>query len=120
MKLTQFDQTDKGAVLSFSGATPDEVGREVGSFLRSSGFDQEEGTETNGVWGAGSKAKRVLGGAFAKRKKYQVSVEGSEPVTATISSTMTGWSGGAIGAVKEKKQRKELADQMRQHFESRF
>ena len=119
MKLVRFDQTDKGAVLSFAEARPEEVASAMASFLETSGLNREEGTDTRGVWGSGSKTGRALGGAFAKRKKFDVNIEGSEPVIATITSAMSGWSGGAIGAMKEKKQRKEFALELQNHFQSR-
>ena len=120
MRLTNFEQTNKGAVLSFSDATPSEVRTEVGSFLESSGLRLEEGDESLATWGSGSKAGRALGGALAKRRKYDVSIEGSDPVRVTVASAMSGWSGGAIGASKEKKQRKEMVQQLHQHFSSRY
>ena len=119
MKLTAFEQTDNGAVMSFSEISPNEVEAELRSFFESSGFRREEGTDTQATWGSGSKAGRVLGGGFSKRKKYNVSIEGSNPVRVTVASAMSGWSGGALGASKEKKQRKEMAEQLRVHFESR-
>ena len=119
MKLTQFEQTDKGAVMSFSETNPSEVSAEVGRFMESVGLNREEGTDAQSTWGSGSKVGRAIGGAFAKRRKFDVTIDGSDPVRVTVASAMSGWGGGAIGASKEKKSRKEIVEQLRAHFESR-
>ena len=119
VKLTRFEQTDKGAVMSFAETNPMEAAVEVGRFLESAGLAREEGTDTQAIWGSGSKVGRALGGAFAKRRKYNVTIDGSDPVTVVVESAMSGWGGGAIGASKEKKNRREMAEQLRGHFEAR-
>ncbi|MCA1705204.1 MAG: hypothetical protein LC808_18880, partial [Actinobacteria bacterium] len=70
------------------------------------------------TWGSGSKVGRALGGAIAKRRKFEVTIDGSDPVTVTVASAMSGWSGGAIGASKEKKNRKAMAEELHAHFQS--
>ena len=117
MRLTRFEQTDKGALMSFTETNPSEVSAEVGRFMESVGLNLEEQTATGSVWGSGSKVGRALGGAIAKRRKFDVMIDGTDPVTVIVASAMSGWGGGAIGASKEKKNRKEIAEQLHSHFQ---
>src|SRR5256885_1079532 len=103
MKLKTFNQTDKGAVMTFTGATPDEVSRAMADYLALNGFKLEGGTPLNGTWGSGSAGARLIAGGLSGRKKYNVSITGTDPVSASVSSGMSGWSGSVLGAVKEKR-----------------
>ena len=120
MRLVAFNQTDKGAVMSFADATPAEVGVVMANYLGSNGYGRTKGTEIDGVWEIGTATGRALAGGFSKRRKYAVTVSGSDPVTVEVASLMSGWSGSALGAIKEKAQRNQFAAQLRTDFQANY
>jgi hypothetical protein len=120
MKLSGFNPTKKGAVMMFTDASQEYVAANVASYLQTNGFRLEGGTDLEGTWGAGSSTARVLAGGFSSRRKYQVSCVGQDPVTVTLTSAMSGWSGSWLGAIKEKRQRKSFAEQLRADFTANY
>jgi hypothetical protein len=113
--VTSFVVTDKGAEIDFGACGTDEVAHLVESFFLSSGFKLEKGDPTVGTYGSGSSAARILAGGFVKRKKYDVSIRPIDVsnVHASVASTMSGAGGGAIGVMKERKQRARFADELK-------
>jgi len=120
VKLTAFNPTKKGAVMTFTDASQDYVASNVASYLQANGFRLEGGSNLEGIWGMGSSTARVLAGGFSRRSKYNVSCMGQSPVTVTLTSAMSGWSGSWLGAIKEKRQRKSFAEQLRADFTANY
>lgn len=59
------------------------------------GYKLEEGTPTNGVYGAGSHMNRMLAGGLSKRFKFKVDIyKVDENSYLRITKAMSGWSGG--------------------------
>lgn len=80
--------------------------------LESIGYAIAPVDEWSGQAEVGSKAARALAGGFARRMvvTYQVS-GGAQPTTSrvTIAPAVSGWSGGAMGASKAKKEMQSIS-----------
>jgi hypothetical protein len=116
--VTTFQPTDKGAEIDFSGCAPDDVAQLLGTFFANSGLRLEKGDPANGTYGSGSSLGRIAAGGFAGRRKYEVKLASADGATvhATVASAMSGMSGGAIGLVKERKQRRQFVDSLKSYL----
>jgi hypothetical protein len=91
--------------LVFSGATVDEIADKAALFLAARGYKLETGSKTQGVYGRGSAAGRVIFGALAKRLKLNLTVgKDGDNVALVLAKGMSGMSGGLIGMSQEKKE----------------
>jgi hypothetical protein len=69
------------------------------------------------VYELGDAAGRLFAGAFVKRAKFNVRVQPTDRgISVSVISGMSGVSGGAIGVVREGKQRKHLAADLHAYF----
>jgi hypothetical protein len=119
MRLLASNPTDKGVDLLLAGCTADEAAQEMNTFLLGVGFSLSRGSLREGVYELGDAAGRLFVGAFVKRAKFTVRVQPTDRgVSVSVVSGMSGVSGGAIGVVREGKQRKQLAADLRAHFGS--
>ncbi len=108
-RVDAIEATKKGAELVFVDASLDHVAFLMATFLNNEGFTLESGTSTQGEYGLGSAGSRVVAGGFVKRRKYAISmVDVDQRVRVSLASTMSGWSGSAVGAVREQQGRKEF------------
>jgi tetrahydromethanopterin S-methyltransferase subunit F len=97
--------TKDSQTLVFSGAMVEEIADKAALFLAARGYTLESGVKTQGVYGRGSAAGRVLLGALSKRMKYNVTVgKDGENVALVIAKGMSGISGGLWGMSQEKKE----------------
>jgi hypothetical protein len=112
-KLASIAPNSKGAELQFENTTAGGVASLLAYFLNSGGFVLERGTDQDGIYGLGSSAGRLLGGAFVKRQMYAVKVwEADNLVFARLNSAMTGWSGSVAGALREQSSRSKFVSQL--------
>jgi hypothetical protein len=117
LSLQSISIDDRGGTLTFSNASPEIVAEAFERFFDSHGFALEDGDRLNGTYGLGSRDMRLLAGGLAKRKKYDLHILTMEGgVQATVASAMSGWSGSLVGAMKEKRGRKEFNAQLREYF----
>lgn len=93
---------NEGYLFSFPGRSPDTVAQLISNLFQQEDYRLEEGTTMNGVYGIGSGgAKRLLGGAFSKRYRFQCIIHEIDGVTSLeIYKAMSGMSGGIIGIRK--------------------
>jgi hypothetical protein len=116
-KLTTFKGTDKGAEMVFRSSNSDYVASRIRSFFEGNGFKLEKGDPTNGTYGSGSSVGRVAAGGFAGRSKFDVRISSSDTeVHASVASAMSGFSGGVIGVVKERKQRAKVIENLKTYL----
>ena len=107
--LSHFLPSEKGANLTFVGFSANDVGNILHDFFLFAGFTMDSGTPMSALYTTGSAAGRVLVGAFADRKKYNVNVWSDATQTyAQIESAMTGASGSIFGVARERKGRDEI------------
>ena len=110
-KQTNYQETDKGAVLIFAQSKVEEVANTVKDFFTSQGYKLEEGTIQNGKYGIGNKVMRILFGAFVKRYQFNIDIaQEDENVKVTFSKSGSGVMGGAIGIMKFTKEMKRIRD----------
>ncbi len=79
--------------------------------IQSLGFSVNPVDEWSGQAEVGSKAARALGGGFARRMVISYQLSGGADQTSTrvtIAPAVSGWSGGAMGASKAKKEMESL------------
>jgi hypothetical protein len=116
-KLGSFIPNDRGADVSFLGASTADVADLFETFFHSNGFTLESGTKIAGTYGLGSSAGRLFSGGLAKRQKYDLDIaEVGDRVEASVGSAMSGWSGSALGAVREQFSRKEFKERLQAYF----
>ena len=97
---------DTGATIDFIGISAMESANIVSSFFSQMGFRLESGSAMQGIYGKGSAVARVAVGGFVTREKYSVQVQQSGAVVrVSLSSAMSGFSGGFIGMSREKSAR---------------
>jgi hypothetical protein len=108
-KLTAFQPTKKGAEIGFLDTGVDQAASILAMFFNGEGFTLESGTPIFGEYGQGSAGGRFVGGGLVKRRKYRVAVSSTgQGVQVSLESMMSGWSGSAVGAIREQQGRKEL------------
>jgi hypothetical protein len=116
-RLLACTPTDKGVDLLVGDCTADEAAQVLSAFFQSIGFSHSRGSLREGVYELGDPARRLFGGAFVKRTKFNVRVQPTERgISLSIISGMSGVSGGAIGVVRDGKQRKQLAADLQAYF----
>lgn len=97
---------DTGATIDFVGISAMDAGNIIFGFFSQMGFKIESGSPMQGIYGKGSAAARVAVGGFVTREKYSVQVQQSGAVVrVSLSSAMSGFSGGFIGMSREKSAR---------------
>jgi hypothetical protein len=116
--VASFKPTDKGAEIDFSGCGAAEVAQLLDAFFQSSGFKLEKGDPMVGTYGSGNSAARVLLGGFVGRRKYDIIVRpgDADTVHAFVTSTMSGAGGGALGVMKERKQRARFVGELKAYL----
>jgi hypothetical protein len=116
VRVLSFTPTEKGADVVLSGDAQ-RAAALIERFFLTKGFRLEGGTSAAGVYGKGNKVARALIGGWVKREKYEVVVTPQGDSTGVrISSAMSGWSGSAVGRVRENKGRKLLAEELRSYL----
>jgi hypothetical protein len=91
------------ATYPFANTNVNELATKVQEFLLKQGYKLEEGSNSNGIYGKGSKTLRILLGAFIKRFTWKVTVaDTGETTTLTFIKDEKGYWGGAIGVVQVK------------------
>jgi len=97
------------ATYPFSDTNVDELATKVQEFLLKQGYKLEEGSNSNGIYGKGSKTLRILLGAFIKRFTWKVTVvDSGDNTTLTFIKDEKGYWGGAIGVVQVKNEFKKI------------
>jgi hypothetical protein len=110
-QLSNFQETNDGAVLYFTGTTINETAEKIKNLFIGQGYKLEEGTFINAVYGIGNATLRILFGAFVKRYKFRIDVTlRNELVTVEFNKAMSGLSGGVIGMSKLKKEKLRLIE----------
>ena len=92
------------------GTDADTLALDVAGLMKAQKYGLESGTPLSGVYGTGNAVGWWLLGGLSKRYKYNISVsDGSDgEVVLSLKPAMRGWTGGAIGALKMKKETKRL------------
>jgi hypothetical protein len=117
MRLIGSNPTDKGVDLLLADCTADEAAQSMNTFFLGMGFRLSRGSMREGVYELGDAAGRLFVGAFVKRAKFSVRVQPTDRgVSVSVLSSISGVSGGAIGVVREGKQRKQLAADLQDYF----
>jgi hypothetical protein len=117
MRLIGSNPTDKGVDLLLGDCTADEAAQGVHTFFLGIGFRLSRGSLREGVYELGDAAGRLFVGAFVKRAKCNVRVQPTDRgISVSVVSGMSGVSGGAIGVVREGKQRKQLIADLEAYF----
>ena len=117
MRLIESTPTDKGVDLLLGDCTADEAAQALSSFFLGIGFAHSRGSLREGVFELGDAAGRLFAGAFVKRAKFNVRVQPTvRGVNVSVITGMSGVSGGAIGVMREGKQRKQLAADLQAYF----
>jgi hypothetical protein len=103
--LSRSSETNESHSLTFSGGTIDQIADKAALYMAARGYHLESGSKTQGVYGKGSTAARIMLGPLSKRAKFNLTVaEDSENVTLVVAKGMSGMSGGLIGASQIKKE----------------
>jgi hypothetical protein len=109
MQVTGLQPTKKGAEITFLDTGADQAASLLATFFSGEGFKLESGTPINGEYGQGSAGGRIAAGGFVKRRKYRILVSPlQQGVQVSLESTMSGWSGSVLGAMREQQGRKEF------------
>lgn len=117
IQVVSFTPTEKGADVVLSGSDPSAAAALIDQFFLANGFHLEQGTSSAGVYGKGNKVARALLGGWVKREKYDVAVgTQGDSIALRISSAMSGWSGSAVGKMRENKGRKALSEELRAYL----
>jgi hypothetical protein len=117
VRLIESTPTGKGVDLLLGDCTADEAAQALSSFFLGIGFAHSRGSLREGVYELGDAAGRLFAGAFIKRAKFNVRVQPTDRgIGVSVISGMSGVTGGAIGAMREGKQRKQLAADLRAYF----
>ncbi len=115
--IRSFQATKKGAEITLADVDVDRAALIFQQFLTSNGYTLESGTPTSGRYGLGSSSGRFLGGGFVKRSLYDISIASTgDAVQISLASAMTGWSGSAVGAVREQQGRKDFLAKLQTHL----
>jgi hypothetical protein len=116
-RLIGSNSTDKGVDLLLADCTADEAAQAMNAFFLGIGFRLSRGSLREGVYELGDAAGRLFVGAFVKRAKFNLRIQPTDRgISVSVLSGMSGVSGGAIGVVREGKQRKELAADLQDYF----
>jgi hypothetical protein len=117
VRLIESKPTDKGVDLLLGDCTADEAAHALSRFFLGIGFAPSRGSLREGVYELGDAAGRLFAGAFVKRAKFNVRVQPTDRgIGVSVISGMSGVTGGAIGVMREGKQRKQLAADLRAYF----
>jgi hypothetical protein len=109
---------EKEITFSFQGVYPMAVAAALEKFFTSQGYRLEAGTKLEGTYGTGNDLLRLLLGGFAKRYKFDFTVELREPsVLLTVKKGMSGVMGGALGYARMKKEMSRIFDGLQARFE---
>ena len=116
--VTSFRPHDKGVDIDFTECAAEEIRMVLDAFLREDGLTLDGGAPADGMYVSGSALGRIAGGGFVNRRKYHVTVTsmGDGVVHASIVSAMSGVSGGGLGVMKERKQRRRLVEKLQAHL----
>jgi hypothetical protein len=116
-RATSIRTDAKQAVLCFQSAEPRAVASDVGSFFKKEGYRLESGTPLKGIYGKGSDVMRILLGGFAKRYKFDITIQPQDQyVWVTIGKGMSGAMGGAIGYMAMNKEANRVFAAMKTYF----
>jgi hypothetical protein len=103
--------------MEFSGAGAEEIADKVALFMAERGYRLESGDKLQGVYGRGSAAWGAMLGPLVRRVKFNVTVgKKKEHVAVVIAKGMTGFSGGALGAARLKREFQTLAAGLQSHI----
>ncbi|MCD4774703.1 MAG: hypothetical protein K8S15_01465 [Candidatus Aegiribacteria sp.] len=104
-KLITFAYLRSGIKATIAGISIDEIAHNIANIFLQEGYRLESGSPVNGVYSTGNSVCRILFGGFAKRYKFTINIYQNGPSTSlTISSGMTGMSGGLLGVSRMKKE----------------
>jgi hypothetical protein len=111
--------TDKGVDLLLADCTADEAAQALNTFFLGIGYSHARGSLREGVYEFGDAVGRAFAGAFLKRSRFNVRVLPTDRgISVSVVSGMSGVSGGAIGVMREGKQRKQIAADLQAFFAS--
>ncbi len=97
--------TKSQGVFRFSKLTREELATKVETFLHKKGYKLEEGTPYSGQYGKGSRAGRILLGAFIKRFAWSITINDEGGLTTlTFYKQASGMVGGIIGVSQVNKE----------------
>jgi hypothetical protein len=109
---------EKEITFAFQGVYLMAVATALEAFFTSQGYRLEAGTKKEGTYGTGSDLMRLLLGGFAKRYKFDFTLELREPsVLLTVKKGMSGVMGGALGYARMKKEMTRIFDGLQRQFE---
>lgn len=97
--------TETSCTMEFSGASPEEIADKVALFMAERGYRLESGDKLQGVYGRGSAAWGAMLGPLVRRAKFNVTVgKKGDHVAVVVAKGMTGFGGGALTAMKLRKE----------------
>jgi hypothetical protein len=118
-RLLACTPTEKGVDLLLGDCSADEAAQAMNTFFLGIGFAHSRGSLREGVYEFGDAVGRLFAGAFLKRSKFNVHVVPTDRgIGVSVVSGMSGMSGGAIGVMREGKQRKQVAADLQAFFAS--
>lgn len=113
-KLSNYQETEQGAVLYFIDSSSNEIAEKVKNMFISEGYKLESGTLKNAIYGIGNATLRILFGAFVKRYKFNIDIsDRNELVCVEFKKGMSGLSGGLIGMSKLKNETSRVIERLR-------
>ena len=116
--LTAASITNERAEFPFPTIGKDDLAGKIQNYLLKDGYKLESGSATNGVYGKGSKAMRVLFGAFVKRFTWSLSISGDENSSKLVfKKDEKGYWGGAIGVSQVKTEWSRITNALKAYHE---
>ncbi len=102
------------AVYIFKSTNKEDLGVKVNEYLNKQGYKLESGSNTEGIYGKGSKILRVLLGAFVKRFEWHVHIaEVNSSTGLTFTKNAKGYAGGLIGVNQVKNEYRRITETLK-------
>lgn len=113
-KLVSFEETEKGAIYSFTGTDENSLAEDVNSFFIAEEYKLESGTILSGDYGKGSHTLRLIAGVLVKRFKFYVNIYSEQDKTILeFSKAMSGFSGGVLRVSELSKEFERLKNSLK-------
>ncbi len=104
MQVTVADFANDRVIYNITGCTREELENKINLFFQSEGYYPKPGTGEVKTYERGSRALRIILGAFSKYNKQSVTIkQDGEQFSVMLNRDSTGMSGGLIGMNQVKK-----------------
>ncbi len=117
MQITVADFANDRVIYNFTGCTKEELENKMNLFFQSEGYWPKPSEGEIKIYERGSRALRIIFGAFSKYNKQSVTIkQEGDLISVMLHRDSTGMSGGLIGMNQVKKEFTRLAEAFKSYF----